>query len=161
MFWQLAFCNTDRIALCHFFIHLKYVKDFILKKKRRRRRNQTFLHLQKERSENVYSGKFIFLLFQNKNFILMHLTNAVLCSRGPESIIHILRRNNEMWALMNMRSFKNRFSFGCPLFLHSWKSVCVSGRSRGRSLEQLESRKSPSVVSSQWTQWCHFFLQPQ
>lgn len=39
MFWQLAFCNTDRIALCHFFIHLKYVKDFILKKKKKKKKS--------------------------------------------------------------------------------------------------------------------------
>lgn len=49
MFWQLAFCNTDRIALCHFFIHLKYVKDFILKKKKKKKSNFSALTERKIR----------------------------------------------------------------------------------------------------------------
>lgn len=44
------------------------------------------------------------------------------------------------------------------LILHTSHNLC--GPSRGHSLEQLESRKSPSAVSSQRMQWCHFALQP-
>ncbi len=35
-----------------------------------------------DRSENVYYGKFISLLFQNKNFIMMYLTESAVSLCG-------------------------------------------------------------------------------
>lgn len=60
MFWQLAFCNTDRIALCHYFIHLKYVKDFILKKKEEEEEIKLFCTYRKKDQKMFTVGSLSF-----------------------------------------------------------------------------------------------------
>lgn len=86
--------------------------------------------------KNVYYGKFISLLFQNKNFIMTYQVNQ------PVYLCGIKAKRKK---LMPMRSIFERPSSSTKM------KICVTGPSRGHSLEQLEGRKSPSVLSSQWT----------